>query len=419
VIVKVPLVGEGVEELTLVNWLVAEGGEVRRGDPIAELESDKVVTEFESPASGRVLRLSAGPGDRVRAGQGIAEIAEAGAEADAPRPGPAGASGADPAVAPAAAERVDLAAAEPADHAADPASEPEAPRGFLSPLARRLAERGGVPAAGLRGSGAGGRVVARDIRDYADGRKPVPAAEAAAEPAGGGSIPRGDLRPHTPARKRIAERMIRALGSTAPVLTVMEADLGAVLAHREAHKADFAQGGIRLTLTAYFLAAAAAALREHPVMNAAWTEEGLVYRREIDIGMAVSLGDAGLLVPVLRRVDELSLRDLAAAVQGLAERARNGTLRPDELRGGTFSVTNHGTSGSLFATPIMLQDQVGILGVGAVSKRPAVVAAADGTDALAIRPKAFLSLVFDHRAMDGEGADRFLAAVKNSLENWA
>jgi 2-oxoisovalerate dehydrogenase E2 component (dihydrolipoyl transacylase) len=201
------------------------------------------------------------------------------------------------------------------------------------------------------------------------------------------------------------------------VLTVMEADMSRVVAHRAANKSAFAADGVNLTYTAYFMAAIAAALKAAPLVNSSWTEQGILLHGEINIGMATSLGEEGLIVPVLRRADELSLLGIARAVNDLATRARSKKLRPEEVRDGTFTLTNHGTGGSLFAMPIINQPQVGILGVGVIKKRAIVVTDADGNDAIAIRPMVYLSFVFDHRILDGASADAFLAQVKETLEN--
>jgi 2-oxoglutarate dehydrogenase E2 component (dihydrolipoamide succinyltransferase) len=196
----------------------------------------------------------------------------------------------------------------------------------------------------------------------------------------------------------------------------MEADMSHVVAHRTANKAAFAADGVNLTYTAYFIVAIAAALRAHPLVNSSWTEQGILLRGEINIGMATSLGEEGLIVPVLRRADELSLLGIARSVNDLAARARSKRLRPEEVRDGTFTLTNHGISGSLFAMPIINQPQCGILGVGAMQKRAVVVSDAAGNDAIAICPMVYLSFVFDHRILDGTSADAFLMKVKEALE---
>jgi 2-oxoglutarate dehydrogenase E2 component (dihydrolipoamide succinyltransferase) len=202
-------------------------------------------------------------------------------------------------------------------------------------------------------------------------------------------------------------------------MTVMEADMRRVTAHRAANKAEFTSNGVNLTYTAYFISAIAAGLKAQPLVNSSWTEQGILVHPEINIGMATSLGDEGLIVPVLRRADELSLLGIARAVNDLAARARSHKLHPEEVRGGTFTLTNHGVGGSLFAMPIINQPQCGILGVGALQKRVQVVTDASGNDAIAIRPMLYLSFVFDHRILDGASADAFLMQVKGTLEAWS
>ena len=435
IIVKAPLLGEGVEELTIGRWLVAAGDEVSENAPLVELESDKVVTELASPGAGSLRKAVAKEGDTVRVGDPVAligdarELAEIAAAAENGAAAGAGStSGAGSAVvtgsggrAAASEQVIRGVSGSGADEGTELFTLGEAQRRrFLSPLARKLCAIYGVDPSTIRGTGLGGRVMKQDILDFVAARDAAAQAGTAVT-AGISTAPnaRGELRPHSNARARIAERMVGSLRVSAQVLTVMEADLGKVMAHRAANKERFAQGGLRLTLTAYFLKATAAALRRHPTVNSSWTDEGLLIHPTVDIGMAVSLGEAGLLVPVVRNADALSLEDLSRSVEDLAARARSRKLSVDEVRGGTFSLTNHGSNGSLFATPIIVQPQVGILGVGAVQKRAVVVETPGGADAIAIRPMAYLSFVFDHRVMDGEGADRFLAEVKANLEGWS
>jgi 2-oxoglutarate dehydrogenase E2 component (dihydrolipoamide succinyltransferase) len=223
----------------------------------------------------------------------------------------------------------------------------------------------------------------------------------------------GELLPLSPVRKAIAERMVASKHTAPHVTTVMEADLSKVVAHREAHSKLFERDGANLTYTAYFVAAAVAGLKAYPLVNSSWTEQGIQMQRGINIGIAVSMGDEGLIVPVIKAADGLSLLGVARAVNDLAARARTHRLQPDEVRGGTFTITNHGISGSLLATPIINQPQCAILGVGAIQKRVVVI-----NDAIAIRPMVYLSLTFDHRILDGASADHFLSKVVDSLQNW-
>ncbi|NPA30805.1 MAG: 2-oxo acid dehydrogenase subunit E2, partial [Chloroflexi bacterium] len=227
-------------------------------------------------------------------------------------------------------------------------------------------------------------------------------------------LPGDELLPLTNIRRRIAEHMVFSERVAPHVTTVHEADLHRVVAHRAAHKAEFAARGVRLTYTAYFVAAAAQALRRHPLVNSSWTDDGILLHKVIHIGIAVALGDKGLIVPVIKNADELSLLGIARALNDLTERARAGRLNPDEITGSTFSITNYGTNGSLFGTPIINQPNVAILGVGAIKKRVVVL---EG-DALAIRPMAYLSLTFDHRVLDGAVADAFMQDIVRQLEEW-
>jgi 2-oxoglutarate dehydrogenase E2 component (dihydrolipoamide succinyltransferase) len=224
----------------------------------------------------------------------------------------------------------------------------------------------------------------------------------------------------TPMRKSIAQHMVESKHTSPHVLTVMEADLSRVSRHRAANKAAFERDGVNLTFTAYFMNAIVAGLKAYPIVNSSWSDEGVLVHKNINIGMAVSLGEEGLIVPVIKEADNLSLLAMARAVNDMANRARNKKLQPDDVKGGTFTLTNHGTSGSLLAFPVINQPQSGILGIGAMQKRVVVIPAqGTGEDAIAIRPMTYLSFVFDHRILDGASADWFLAKVKETLENWA
>jgi 2-oxoglutarate dehydrogenase E2 component (dihydrolipoamide succinyltransferase) len=224
--------------------------------------------------------------------------------------------------------------------------------------------------------------------------------------------------PMTPVRRAIAEHMVRSRRTSPHVTTVMEVDFSAVIAHRKANKEAFAKGGVKLTFTPYFVAATTAALKSFPIANASWSDEGIILHKEINIGMATSLGEEGLIVPVIKNADHMSLLGLSEKVNDLAERARANKLKPDEVRGGTFTITNHGVSGSLFAMPIINQPQTAILGVGAIQKRVVVVTDESGADMIAIRPMVYLTLTFDHRILDGAIADYFLAKVVEKLGEW-
>jgi 2-oxoisovalerate dehydrogenase E2 component (dihydrolipoyl transacylase) len=219
-------------------------------------------------------------------------------------------------------------------------------------------------------------------------------------------------------RKAIADHMVMSKRTSPHVTTVFEVDLSKVVAHRNQHKAAFERDGAKLTFTPYFAMATIAALKKYPLVNSSWSESGIVLHRTVNLGIAVSLGADGLIVPVLKNADSLNLLGLARSVNDLADRARRKQLKPDEVQGGTFTMTNHGTSGSLFATPVINQPQCGILGVGMIQKRVVVVTQND-VDAIAIRPMVYLGLTFDHRILDGNSADNFVAVIKQMLENWS
>jgi 2-oxoglutarate dehydrogenase E2 component (dihydrolipoamide succinyltransferase) len=221
-----------------------------------------------------------------------------------------------------------------------------------------------------------------------------------------------ELLPLTNIRRAIAEHMVRSKHTSPHVTTVFEFDFSAVAAHRKAHVEQFARDGVRLTYTAYLVTATVEALKQHPLANSSWSDDGILLHRAVHIGMATAIGD-GLIVPVIKNADGLNLLGLARAVNDLADRARAKQLKPDEVRGGTFSITNHGTSGSLFATPIINQPQSGILGVGAIEKRVKVI-----DDAIAIRPLAYVSFTFDHRILDGASADAFVSTIKKRIEEY-
>jgi 2-oxoglutarate dehydrogenase E2 component (dihydrolipoamide succinyltransferase) len=282
---------------------------------------------------------------------------------------------------------------------------------FISPVVSRLAAEHNIDLNKVRGTGMHGRITKYDMeRVIAEGGA---GATAGIEPHPAyADMQPGTVIKHTPVRRSIAKHMLESKHTSPHVSTFIEVDLTAVMAHRAAQKDQFARQGVNLTFTAYFVRAAAAALQAYPVVNSSWSEEGILLHPEVNIGMAVSLDADGLIVPVIRDAGALDLMGTARAVNDLAERARAKQLTPDEVRGGTFTITNHGTSGSLFATPVINQPQCGILGTGAIQKRAVVV-----DDALAIRPMVYVSLTFDHRILDGAVADYFLAAVRTGLEN--
>jgi 2-oxoglutarate dehydrogenase E2 component (dihydrolipoamide succinyltransferase) len=429
--VIMPQLGESVVEGTVSKWLKAEGQAVGEFEPLLEVNTDKVDTEIPSPASGVLLRIVVPEGQTVKAGTVLAMIGVAGESLPA-APAPAAV---EPAVTPSAAR----SPAGPVARAAPTAPAAKSDLGFISPVVARIAAEHQVDLSQVRGTGAGGRITKKDVLalvpSASGGRPASPAWEQPASgelfrpteevfgarpaaPASAGAPAPGQTIPHDSVRRQIAEHMLRSRRTSPHVTTVMEADLSRVVAHRLAHKEIFARDGVELTFSAYFVASAVAALKAVPWVNASWSEEGIVLHRPVHIGVAVSLGEQGLIVPVIRDADQKSLLAIAAAVKDLAARARARQLKPDEVQGGTFTITNHGVSGSLFATPIINQPQAGILGVGKIQKR-VVVVESSGVDAFAIRPMVYLTLTFDHRMLDGAIADRFLSVVVERLEKWS
>ena len=414
-----PRPGEGVEELTVVAWLKQVGDRVDEFESVVELETDKVVTEFPSAIAGTLLRIDVAAGEAVKVGESMGLVGEPGEsfEDNAEKTTPAA--------------QIETTPVEAVTQEKPVVAEKSAAKSiFLSPLVRKMLDDHQLDPDQIAGTGAGGRITKQDVEAYlASPKKETVKAEEAkpelkekpVQPVKAAPVPTdvpGVLIPHTSTRKQIAARMVDSVLSSPHVLTVMEVDMSRVLAHRKANKAKFAADGVNLTLTAYFVSALAKALSNHKVINATWTDEGLFTYTDVNIGMAVALGEGGLIVPVIKQVQNLSLKGIASQVNSLAERARNKKLSPDDVRGGTFTLTNHGTAGSLFAMPIINQPQLGILGTGAMQKRAVVITDENGNDSIAIRPMVYLSLVFDHRAIDGESGDNFLADVKKTLENW-
>ncbi|MEA5079884.1 MAG: dihydrolipoamide acetyltransferase family protein [Anaerolineaceae bacterium] len=423
-----PSLGEGVEEVTIVNWLKKEGDPVKELETVVELETDKVTTEIPSPATGTILKVLAKENEVVQVGSILAWIGEPGEEIKSSAPAKKEAQPAAPEIPAAVSTPV-------APVPLSPVPVKTEYTGRISPLVKKISEQNNVNLDMVTGTGMEGRITKEDVMNFIEASKsskpeplPIPTftATPAPTPTPITAAPQkavldasnATLIPHTSLRRQIAERMVDSQHTSPHVLTVMEADLSKVLAHRAANKEAYAKQGVNLTLTAYFSAAIVSALKAHPLVNSSWTDEGLQVYNFINLGMATSLGADGLIVPIIKDAGALSLFGLARSVNDLAARARAKKLVADEVKGGTFTLTNHGSSGSLFASPIISQPQAAILGTGMMQKRAIVVSDATGNDAIAIRPMIYLSLVFDHRILDGEGADNFLKSVKDSLENW-
>lgn len=421
-----PRTGEGVEELTVTNWLKEVGDQVEEMESILEIETDKVITEFPSPVAGTLLRIDVPAGSVVQVGDSMGLVGDPDEPlAEAEQPEPETEEPKQSADEPQTTSEAVTAPEEEPIHSAK--AEKKTDRSaFLSPLVKKMLEEHELDPDQIDGTGSGGRITKQDVEDYLASPKeetrktPKPKAKPV-QPTKTVSIPSdtpGQLIPHTSTRRQIAAHMVNSVQTSPHVLTVMEADMSRVLAHRRTNKQKFAEDGVNLTLTAYFVWAIARALSNHKIINATWTDEGVFAYSDINIGMAVALNDGGLIVPVIRQAQNLSLKGMATKINDLADRARSKKLSPDEVRGGTFTLTNHGTAGSLFAMPIINQPQLGILGTGMMQKRAVVVTDENGNDAIAIRPMVYLSLVFDHRAIDGESGDNFLFEVKKILESW-
>jgi 2-oxoglutarate dehydrogenase E2 component (dihydrolipoamide succinyltransferase) len=410
--VLVPLLGEGVEEVTVTKWLKHEGDEIKELEPLLEVNTDKVDTEIPAPASGTILKIVAQEGLPAKVGEILAFIGKPGESTEAA--GDAGRAAAKQ------ASRIEVDVPKPAKTASGGRM-----TAFMSPVVARVAAEHGLDLSRIQGTGLNGRITKRDVLRVVEGG---PATIESQESAPEGlrqaraSMARavGDqLIKHTLIRRQIAERMVMSQKASPHVLTVMEADMGSVAAHRGVHKDAFGRQGVKLTFTAYFIAAIVEGLKAHPMANSSWTEEGVLIHAAINIGMATSLGAEGLIVPVIKSAGALSLLEIARAVNDLASRARTRNLQPDEVRGGTFTLTNHGIGGSLLAMPIINQPQCAILGTGAIQKRVVAVTDSVGGDAFAVRPMVYLSLVFDHRILDGASADALLGTVKQTLEFWS
>ncbi len=402
--VLVPRMGEGVDELTIVKWLKKEGDPIKELESLLEVETDKVVTEIPSPASGIVLKISIPENTPVTVGKIIAWIGQPGEKVDE-------------------SDELKTKKGSPKKTLPEEKTNAEPPYiksnqkmletpgsrdfGFLSPIVRKLLAENKLNPSDLSGTGLNGRITKEDVLAYLNNQG---SKRSIMSP--------GETIPITSIRRQIADRLQKSKKISPHVLTVMEADMSRVQMHRESNRAAFDNKGIKLTLTAYLVVAISQGLRKNPLMNSTWTEQGILLHNEINVGMATSLGEEGLIIPVINHADELSLIEIAKAVNDLSTRARTHKLRPEEVRNGTFTLTNHGIGGSLFAMPIINQPQCGILGSGSVQKRVVVVTDEQGNDSIAIRPMIYLSLVFDHRILDGASADVFLTDVRNNLEEW-
>ena len=371
-----PQLGESIAEGTIVKWLIPPGGRVEKDHALLEVETDKVALEIPSPAAGFLTEVLIQEGQTVPVGTVLARL-----DTQQPATGVVNRVGG-------VVVRPMSPSGEGVDH--------------YSPAVRQLAKEHGVDLAQVAGTGAGGRVTKKDVLDRlaksGPFQKTTPAVQRSAEAAPAAAE---QLVPLTAMRKTIAERMVRSRQISAHVVSFFEVDFSGVGTVRE---------GRGLTYLPFVIHAVVRAMKDFPILNSSWGEQGILLKREIHMGIAVALED-GLLVPVVRHADRKGVVQLAKEAADLAERARTKRLSPEEVQGGTFTITNHGGTGSLFSTPIIHQPQIAILGVGAVQKRAIVL-----NDAIAIRPMGYLSLSFDHRVIDGATADRFMSKVKEYLE---
>jgi 2-oxoglutarate dehydrogenase E2 component (dihydrolipoamide succinyltransferase) len=368
---------------TVGKWFKSVGDRVELNDPLLEITTDKVTVEIAASAAGVLAEIIKQEGDAVEPGEVLGRISAGAADAIAPGvTGPIAESG------------------QPSTPTADPGATGEAQE--LSPAVRRLLKEHGLTAASIKGSGKGGRITLEDVEAHLT----AAAKPTAARQTVGPSV----RRPHSAMRKSIADHMVRSASIAPHVTSVFEADLTAVLAHRQAHQS----GGARLTLTAYFSRATVEAIRAVPEANSRWHDDGLELWDEVHLGIATALGTDGLIVPVLRNAHALDLMDTARGIQDLTERARSGGLSPQDVQGGTFTISNHGVSGSLLASPIIInQPQSAILGVGKLQQRPVVI---DG--AVVPRPMIYVTLTIDHRVLDGFAANAFLTRWVETIEQW-
>jgi 2-oxoglutarate dehydrogenase E2 component (dihydrolipoamide succinyltransferase) len=422
--IVMPQMGESIFEGTITKWLKKPGDKVQRDEPLFEISTDKVDAEIPAPASGVLQDIKVAEGATVQVNTVVGTISDG--DGAAAKPAPAAPSA--PAKKEAAPARAAAPVAEPKPVA--PVSQPEASReeddhARSSPLVRKIAREHNIDLAQVPGTGLGGRITKQDITAFLEGSA-APAAPAApvpsAKPDAGAPAPMaipGDLVPMSHIRKIIAHRMIESRRTSAHVHCMFEVDLTRIVQLRNKTKSAFEKrNGARLTFMPFFTRAAIIALQQFPIVNASIEGESLRYHRHVNVGIAVAL-DWGLIVPVLKNADELNFLGLQRGISDLGERARSKKLKPEEVEGSTFTITNPGQFGAVFGLPIINQPNSAIMGVGGITKAPVVVTDDSGNDSIAIRSLVHLTLGYDHRIIDGAVADQFMAEVKKALENWS
>ena len=439
--VVMPQMGESIAEGTIVRWIKKVGDPIDKDEPLFEISTDKVDAEIPAPGAGVLLEIKVAEGETVPVNSVVAVI---GAEGEKPKAGAAEAAGhpakgqaqetpepsrqgdGTPAAvgatpAPGPADVVPPAAPAPAE--ASPAGESLADlrRRKSSPVVRKIAKEHGIDISQINGTGVSGRVTKKDITGFIESGGATRAAAAATRPAQARAVPTppafkpGEnvrVEKMSVMRKKIAEHMVTSIRTSPHVYSAYEIDFGRIDEIRRERKAEYEAAGAKLTYTAFIAKATVDAIRQFPFVNASIDGDNIVYKRDVNLGIAVAL-DQGLIVPVIRNADERNMLGLCRAIQDLAHRSRNKQLQPDEVQGGTFTITNPGIFGAFFGLPIISQPQVAILGVGSVDKRVVV-----RDDMIAIRPMCYMTLGYDHRLIDGADAGRFLLVLKDKLENF-
>ncbi|MDO5724184.1 MAG: 2-oxoglutarate dehydrogenase, E2 component, dihydrolipoamide succinyltransferase [Flaviflexus sp.] len=438
--IKMPALGESVTEGTVTQWLKQVGDTIEVDEPLLEVSTDKVDTEVPSPVAGTLQKILVGEDETVEVGAVLAIIGDGSAPAEEPKEEPKDEPAAQPKDEEPKAEEKN---AEPAEqvkteerasgpkHAAPSAAE-SVSTGYVTPIVRKLARENDVDLSELTGTGVGGRIRRQDVEDAVAAKKKAaeeaakasaPAESSASTPAAPKPVEPSPLRGKTEKMSRlrqvISERMMASLHGSAQLTTVVEVDVTNVVALRTKAKAPFQEKeGTKLTFLPFFVKAATEALKAHPKINARVEGKEVTYFDHENIGIAVDT-ERGLMVPVIKNAGDLNMAGIAKAINDLAARTRSGKVSPDDLSGGTFTITNTGSAGALFDTPIVNAPESAILGVGTIYKRPAVVKAADGTETIGIRSFVYLALSYDHRLIDGADAGRFLSDVRARLEEAA
>lgn len=418
--VVLPALGESVTEGTVTRWLKKVGDSVAVDEPLVEVSTDKVDTEIPSPATGTILSIDVPVDSTVAVGARLAMIGSASAAPVAATPAPVAPVVVAP-VAPVVSAPAPVApvVAAPAPIAAKaPAAISDA---YVTPIVRKMANELGVDLSMISGTGVGGRIRKEDIQAAAKPIAPVaaaPVAQTSSAPAAPVAVSplRGTTVKMSRLRKVIAERMVESLQTSAQLTTVIEVDVTKIARLRDAAKSSFeAREGVKLTFLPFFAVAVCEALKQHPVLNASVNDDTITYHASEHLGIAVDT-DRGLLVPVIRDAGDLNIGGVARKIVDVAARTRDNKISPDELGGGTFTITNTGSRGALFDTPIINQPQVAILGIGSIVKRPMVMKGTDGGETISVRSMVYLAISYDHRIVDGADAARFLSTLKERLE---